>query len=109
MTADETIRSAREMVRLKSVLGEGDSGHNNLLVVNQCGAKSQGFIPSQEFKEAVQMQPVTTIPFQAIGRGKPATFELPAAGRGKMADAIEALAAEVSGRRSEAKSWRKFW
>ena len=110
IVADETIRSAREIVRLKSVLGEGDTGHTNLLVVNRGGEKSQGFIPANEFKDAVQMQPLLTIPFHAIGRGKPASFELPAAiGRGRMADAVGKLAAEVAGRHAGLKSRRKWW
>jgi pilus assembly protein CpaE len=110
IVADETIKSAREIVRLKSVLGDGDTSHTNLLIVNRSGEKSQGFIPASEFKDAVQMQPLLTIPFQAVGRGKPATFELPAAvGRGRMAEAIGQLAAEVSGRHAELKLRRRWW
>jgi len=110
IVADETIRSAREIVRLRALLGETAPNRTNLLVVNRRGERSPGFIPHKEFVGAVDMQPVASIPIQALGRGSAASYGPPAAsGHGKMADAIAELASEVSGRRLEEKPWKRWW
>ncbi|MDB5366086.1 MAG: two-component response regulator [Rhodospirillales bacterium] len=109
IVADETIRSAREIVRMRGLLGDASTERDNLLVVNRSGERRPGFIPHKDFAGAIEMQPIVEIPVQNLATGTPATYGKPAAaGRGKMAEAMASLAVEVSGRHA-VKSGRRFW
>jgi pilus assembly protein CpaE len=108
VVADETLRSARDTVRLRDALGEGDS-HRNLLVVNRDGEGGRHAITLDEMQHILELRPKSVIPFQ------PALFSAAASGtavaathRGKFREAIAALAFELSGRAPQPKR-RRWW
>lgn len=95
LVADETLRSAREIVRMSEVLGEGGGVDRNRLVINRAGERRPGYIPQSEFLAAVEMEAALTVPLDSaprFGRGRRA-----AAGRDAIAQAVARLAAEISG------------
>jgi pilus assembly protein CpaE len=109
VVADETLRSARDTVRLRDALGEGDSQHRNLLVVNRDGEGGRHAITLDEMQHILELKPKSVIPFQ------PAQFSAAASGtavaaaqRGKFRDAIAALAFELSGRAPQQRR-RRWW
>jgi len=106
LVADETIRSAREIVRLRGVLGQGRSTERNRLVINFSGERRPGYIPRKDFLDTIEMQAVLTIPPVSKSRSSPAHYGAPlAAHRGPIAQAIETLAAEISGQPVTQKKW----
>ena len=109
IVADETIRSVRDIVRLKPVLGSDNSERRTMVVVNRAGEPRPGAIPAAAFASSLEMEPAVTIPFQRMSGTPPASYGAPAAaGSGRIATAIADLASEVSGQRSEKKGW-KLW
>ncbi len=110
LVADETIRSAREIVRLRSVLGDGRGAQRNLLVINHSGERRLGFIPRREFLGAIEMQSTLAIPPISKMAGAAATYGAPQASRkGPIAQTIEKLANEISGRPAAARTWWHPW
>jgi pilus assembly protein CpaE len=104
--ADQTLRSVRDSVRLRRVIGEGDGKRSNILVVNRHGEGGRHAVTLQELQHVVEVKPKSVIPFQ------PALFttisggaKIAAAQRGKFTDAIAALALELSGRPTERRRW----
>jgi Flp pilus assembly CpaE family ATPase len=79
IVADQTLRSVRDTVRLRTALDEGNAGHRNLLVVNRSG---EG------------------------GRQAPTLEEM--ARRGGFTEAVAALANEISGRMPQRNAWWRF-
>ena len=104
--ADQTLRSVRDTVRLRKVIGEGDGKRPNILVVNRHGEGGRHAVTLQELQHVVEVKPKSVIPFQptvftTISGGA----KIAAAQRGKFTDAIAALALELSGRPPERRRW----
>lgn len=106
MVADQTLRSVRDTMRLRTVLGEGDSKRRNLLVVNRHGENGRHAVTLQEMQQILEVKPQSVIPFQptlfttATGSNK-----IAAARQGKFSNAICALARGLSGRPPERRRW----
>jgi pilus assembly protein CpaE len=111
IVADETIRSAREIVRLRGILDHGNAAsQRNLLVINRIGEHSPGHIPQKEFLSTIEMPAAVTIPLVTKTRSAAADYGGPAsAHRGPIATAIEALAGEISGRPIRERQWWEIW
>lgn len=110
LVSDETIRSAREIVRLRGILNQGRSAAHNLLVINRSGEHRPGYIPRKEFLGTIEMPAAVTIPVVTRNRNGPAEYGGPAAAhRGPIAQAIEALAGEISGRPVRQAKWWTPW
>jgi pilus assembly protein CpaE len=111
IVADETIRSAREIVRLRSVLDHGKgSASRDLLVINRVGERRPGYIPEKDFLSTIEMPAAVTIPLVTKTRSAPADYGGPAAAhRGPIATAIETLAGEISGRPMRQRKWWALW
>jgi pilus assembly protein CpaE len=107
VVADQTLRSARDAVRLRDALrAGGHSAHRNMLVVNRGGESGRNAIGLDEMQSILELRPKTVIPFQpswfAAGDG---SGPLPAARNGKFGNAIGALALELSGRPPQRRRW----
>jgi pilus assembly protein CpaE len=104
--ADQTMRSVRDTVRLRAVVGEGDGKRRNILVVNRHGEAGRHAVSLREMQDVLEVKPKSVIPFQptlfttAAGAAK-----IAAAQRSKFTDAIAALALDLSGRSSERRRW----
>jgi pilus assembly protein CpaE len=110
LVADETIRSAREIVRLRGVLGQGRGTERNLLVINFSGERRPGYIPRKEFLDTIEMQAALAIPLMSKSHASSAHYGEPqAAHRGPIAQAIETLAGEISGRPAAPGKWWPPW
>jgi len=106
IVADQTLRSMRDAVRLRSTLGDSDATHHNLLVVNRYGEGGRRAVTLQEMRHVLELDPKTVIPFQpALFAAATSSAQVAAARRGKFADAIAALALELSGRPQERRRW----
>jgi len=106
IVCDQTLRSVRDTVRLRGILGEGDTAHRNLLVINRHGEGGRRAVTLHEMGHVLDLRPSAVIPFQ------PNTFiaavtnsQVAAAKRGKFADAIGALVFELSGRSPDRRRW----
>jgi pilus assembly protein CpaE len=105
IVGDQTLRSVRDIVRLRGVLGEGD-GKRNSMVVNRYGEGGRHAVTLQEMHHVLGLQPRTVIPFlptvfAAATNGR----RVAAARRSKFTDAIAALVLELSGRPPERRRW----
>ena len=106
IVGDQTLRSVRDIVRLRDVLGEGDGKQRDGFVVNRYGEGGRHSVTLQEMQHVLGLQPRTVIPFQ------PTVFavatdgtRVAAARRSKFTDAIAALVLELSGRPVERRRW----
>lgn len=107
IVADQTLRSVRDAIRLRTLLGDGDSEHHNLLVVNRGGEGGRDSVTLREIGDVVGLPPKCVIPYQPKIFARAAIDgQLPAARRGSFGDAIAALAGELS---SRAPKRRRFW
>jgi pilus assembly protein CpaE len=109
LVADQTLRSVRDTGRLRAVLGEGDGKRRNILVVNRHGEGGRHAVTLDEIQHVLEMRPRSVIPFQpklftAMAGAERVAVER----RGKFADAIEALALDLSGRPPKRRGWRRF-
>ena len=99
IVADQTLRSVRDTVRLRDVLGERDPASSDFLVVNRSGEGGCQAVTLEEMAK-VKLRPNFVIPF------RPKLFTAPGpARRGAFTEAVAALAAEISGRVPERKQW----
>jgi pilus assembly protein CpaE len=106
MVADQTLRSVRDTVRLRTAIGEGEGKRPNILVVNRHGEGGRHAVTLNELQHVIEVRPKSVIPFQptlftTISGG----VKIAAAQRGKFTDAIAALALELSGRPPERRRW----
>jgi len=103
---DQTLRSVRDIVRLRSVVGEGDSKQRNGFVVNRYGEGGRHAVTLREMHHVLELQPKAVIPFlpTVFATATNAT-RIAASRRGKFADAIASLALELSGRPPERRRW----
>ena len=106
IVADQTLRSVRDTVRLRAVLGDGDGKRRNLLVVNRHGEGGRHAVTLQEMQQVLEVKPNSVIPFQptlfAMVTG---STKIAAARRGKFREAISTLALGLSGRTPERRRW----
>jgi len=106
MVADQTLRSVRDTLRLRTTLAEGDNKHRNLLVVNRHGEGGRHALTLQEMQDVLEVKPKTVIPFRpALFTTVTGSTRIAAARRGKFGDAISALALGLSGRPPERRRW----
>ncbi len=106
MVADQTLRSVRDTFRLRVALREGEGKRRAILVVNRHGEGGRHAVTLHEMQHVLETKPKSVIPFL------PSSFttvagatKIAAARRGKFADAIAALALEMSGRPPERRRW----
>jgi pilus assembly protein CpaE len=106
MVADQTLRSVRDTVRLRTALGEGDGKRRNLLVVNRHGEGGRHAVTLQEMQDVLEVKPKAVIPFQpTLFTAVTGSTRIAAARRGKFGDAISALALDFSGRPPQRRRW----
>ena len=106
IVCDQTLRSVRDTVRLRSALGEVDGRHRNLLVVNRHGEGGRLAVTLQEMRKILDLRPSAVIPFHPTSFVSAVTkSQVAASRRGKFADAIGALVLELSGRPPERRRW----
>ena len=103
IVADQTLRSVRDAVRLRTALDEGNAGQRNLLVVNRGGEGGRHAMTIEEMAN-VELRPTIVIPF----RPKLFTATGLARRRGGLTEAVAALATEISGRMPDRKAWWRF-
>jgi len=104
--ADQTLRSMRDAVRLRAALGDGDAKHRNLLVINRHGEGGRHAVTLHEMEGVLELRPKSVIRFQpTLFTSAASNARLPAARRGKFADAIAGLAVELSGRPATRRRW----
>jgi pilus assembly protein CpaE len=104
--ADQTLRSVRDTVRLRTALGERDGKRPNVLVLNRHGEGGRHAVTLHEFQHVVEIKPKSVIPFQpTLFTTVSGGAKIAAARRGKFADAIATLALEMSGRPPERRRW----
>jgi pilus assembly protein CpaE len=109
IVADHTLRSVRDAMRLRTLLGDGDGEHRNLLVVNRSGEGGSDAVTLREISDVVGLQPKTVIPFQPRLFARAATDgQLPVARRSSFTDSVAVLAGELSSRTPTPKR-RRFW
>lgn len=110
IVSDTTIRSAREIARMRSVLNHARGSERNFLVVNRNGERRPGHVPLSEFMSTVEMPAIATIPLVTrLPSGQAADGIPQAAQRGPIAQAVEVLAGEISGRPVARKKWWWPW
>ena len=103
---DQTMRSVRDLVRMRAALGEGSAEHRNLFVLNRQGEGGRHGVSLKDMHAVLQLRPNSVIPFQPTLLTAAATNgQVAAARRGKFADAVAGLASELSGRTRERRGW----
>jgi pilus assembly protein CpaE len=106
IVGDQTLRSVRDIVRLRDVLGEDDGKRRNGFVVNRYGEGGRQAVSLQEMHHVLGLQPKTVIPFLPTVFAATANgTRVAAARRSKFSDAIAALVLELSGRSPERRRW----
>ena len=109
IVVDQTMRSMRDAVRLKKMFGEarndGQSEHRSIFIVNRVGETGHHGLTLKEVNKVLQVQPTSTVPFLP-SLMTPAAHHATIATRkrGKFADAVAAVALELSGRKQR-RSW----
>jgi pilus assembly protein CpaE len=106
IVGDQTLRSVRDIVRLRDVLGEDDGKRRNGFVVNRYGEGGRQAVSLQEMHHVLGLQPKTVIPFlPTVFAAAVNGTRVAAARRSKFSDAIAALVLELSGRSPERRRW----
>ena len=106
IVGDQTLRSVRDIVRLRDVLGEGDGKQRNGFVVNRYGEGGRHSVTLHEMQHVLGLRPRTVIPFlpRVFAVATNGT-RVAAARRSKFTDAIAALVVEHSGRPVDRRWW----
>jgi len=106
IVGDQTLRSVRDIVRLRDALGEGDGKQRNGFVVNRFGEGGRHAVTLREMQHVLGLQPRTVIPFlPSVFAAATNGTRVAAARRSKFADAIATLVLELSGRPPERRRW----
>ena len=106
IVGDQTLRSVRDIVRLRDALGEGDGKQRNGFVVNRFGEGGRHAVTLREMQHVLGLQPRTVIPFlPSVFAAATNGTRVAAARRSKFADAIATLVLEFSGRPPERRRW----
>lgn len=109
IVADQTLHAVRDALRLRAELGKGDAEHWNLFVLNRAGEGGRHAVSLDEIHALSDMRAKSVIPYhprlfaRAAGKARMA-----AADRSGVAEAIGALALEISGRLPERRRWWSF-
>jgi pilus assembly protein CpaE len=110
VVADQTLRSARDAVRLRDALTSGSGAYRNILVINRQGEAGRRAVTLEEMQNILTLKPKTVIPFHPAWFAPAAdnSARVAAAPRGRFRDAIAGLAFELSGRppQSSMRWWR---
>jgi pilus assembly protein CpaE len=111
IVVDQTMRAMRDAARLANMFAEtgapgtGHTEHRNIFVVNRVGEVGQHAVALKDIQSVLQGKPATLIPFlPALVTPSAHHGRAAASKRGKFADAVSALATELSGR-----GRRKWW
>ena len=106
IVGDQTLRSVRDIVRLRDVLGEGDGKQRNGFVVNRYGEGGRHSVTLHEMQHVLGLRPRTVIPFlpRVFAVATNGT-RVAAARRSKFTDAFAALVVELSGRPVDRRWW----
>jgi len=97
IVVDQTMRSMRDAVRLKRMLG--DDADRSIFVVNRVGEAGNHGLGLKEIGDTLQAKPTSTVPFLPSLVTPAAHHATIAANkRGKFANGIGELALEISGR-----------
>jgi pilus assembly protein CpaE len=110
IVVDQTLQAVRDAARISQLRGL-DGGHrHDLIVVNRKGEAGRRAVSVEEVGEALEQRVRCTVPFQpALFASAGAQGVVPVAHKGRFADAIGELAAEISGQPRQRKSrWRLF-
>jgi pilus assembly protein CpaE len=105
---DQTARSIRDLLRLRSIIDAPQIGQRNLIVLNRLGEGGKADINLATLAETIGMPVDATVAFHpksvvaAANAGKPIVGE-----KGPIAAAIATIAAELSGRHTARR--RSFW
>jgi pilus assembly protein CpaE len=107
VVADQTLRSARDAVRLRDALAAGNGSYRNILVINRQGEGGRRAITLEEMQNILTLRPKTVIPFHPAWFAPAAdnSATVAAARRGRFGDAIAGLALELSGRPPQRRRW----
>jgi pilus assembly protein CpaE len=107
LVADQTLRSVRDMMRWRAAFDESGSETRNLVVINRSGEGGRRGVTLREIGEALNLQPKSVIPFEPklFAAVAADSARLPVARRGKVADAIAALAFEITGQGTRSRRW----
>jgi len=106
IVADQTLRSVRDTVRLRSALRDGDGKHRNLIVVNRHGEGGRHAVTLHEMQHVLEARPKVVLPFQPnLFTAIAGEMRVAAARRGKYTDAVAALAVELSGQEQGRRRW----
>ena len=109
IVADQTLRSARDASRIRTVLEENDPEHLNLLVVNRAGEGGPHAVTLKEMQDVVENVPKAIIPYRPKLFAKAASEgRMPAERRGPLVDGLAALALEIFGRSTHRRGWWRF-
>lgn len=109
VVVDQTLQAIRDAARLCRLQLFDNTGRA-IIVVNRVGEAGRRSVSVPEISGALEQRPRCVMPFQpALFAGAAAHGELAAAKRGHFADAIAALATEISGQAVVKRSrWRLF-
>jgi pilus assembly protein CpaE len=106
IVGDQTLRSVRDIVRLRGAVGEGDSKQRNSFVVNRYGEGGRHAVTLREMDHVLELQPKAVIPFlPTLFATATNRTHVAASQRGKFTDAIASLALELSGRPPARRRW----
>src|SRR5207248_8839514 len=106
IVADQTLHAARDVLRLRTVLGENGPEHLNLLLINRAGEGGRHAVTLKEMRDFVGFAPKAVIPYQPKLFAKAiAGTDMPAAKRGPLVGGLAALALEISGRPPQRRRW----
>jgi pilus assembly protein CpaE len=106
LVADQTLRSVRDAGRLCLALGDNDTKHRNMLVVNRAGEGRNQTVTLTEMADALEMRPKSVIAYQPKFFASAMTHaRIPVAERGGFVESIASLALELSGRTPERRRW----
>lgn len=109
IVGDRTLRSVRNIARMRAALDGDDTAYRNLLVINRSGEGGRNEVTLDEISDHTAVRPKIVIPFQprpfaaAEFRGK-----VVAARAGRFSEAVASLAAEISGRIPERRPWWRW-
>lgn len=108
LVGDRTLRSVRNIVRLRSALNDSDAAYRNLLVINRSGEGGRKEVTLDEISNHTAVRPNIVIPFQPRAFAA-AEFgaRLASSRPGRFFDAVASLAAEISGSPERRRWWRR--
>jgi pilus assembly protein CpaE len=110
IVVDQTLQAVRDAARLRRLPAADGAERRDLIVVNRKGEAGRHAVGIAEITGALDHRVSSVMPFQpALFSAAAARGVVPAARRGRFADAIAALATEISGQQARRSSrWRLF-